>query len=119
MDTQKLGDTVLIWDAARLVALGVCHCGPGSEAGSNACYIKFGAARSGSSFEALLDACEALAATQGLSKILAGANAEAVPPIKANIGENARGYAPHEPNLVTALLAAQHADTQKLTALAA
>jgi hypothetical protein len=23
VDTQKLGDTVLIWDAARLVALGV------------------------------------------------------------------------------------------------
>ena len=75
MDTQKLGDTVLIWDAARLVALGVCHCGPGSEAGSNACYIKFGAARSGSSFEALLDACEALAATKGLSQLVAGANA--------------------------------------------
>lgn len=41
-----------------LVALGVCHCGPGSEAGGNGCYIKFGAARSGSSFDAWLEACE-------------------------------------------------------------
>ena len=29
--------------------------------------------------------------------------------------ENARSYRPHEPKLVTALLAAQHTDTQKLT----
>jgi predicted N-acetyltransferase YhbS len=60
VDAQKLGDTILLWDAARLDALGVCHCGPGSEAGSDACYIKFGAARSVSSFDALLDACETL-----------------------------------------------------------
>jgi outer membrane autotransporter protein len=52
VDAQRLGDTVLLWDGARLVALGVCHCGPGSEAGSDACYIKFGAARSGSSLRA-------------------------------------------------------------------
>ena len=62
VDAQRLGDTVLLWDAARLVALGVCHCGPGSEAGSDGCYIKFGAARSGPSFDALLNACETLAA---------------------------------------------------------
>jgi hypothetical protein len=37
---------------------------------------------------------------------------EAVPPIKAIIGENARGYPPHEPKLVTALLAVQHSHTQ-------
>jgi len=75
VDAQKLGDTVLLWDAARLIALGVCHCGPGSEAGSDACYIKFGAAKSGSSFDTLLDACEALAAAKGLSRLIAGANA--------------------------------------------
>ena len=53
------------------------------------------------------------------AKVEALAKAEAVPPIEANIGENARGSPPHEPNLVPALLAAQHAGTQKLTALAA
>jgi len=36
---QELGDTVLLWDDARLTALAVCHCGPGSEAGSDCCYI--------------------------------------------------------------------------------
>jgi GNAT superfamily N-acetyltransferase len=75
VDAQGLGDTVLLWDATGLVALGVCHCGPGSEAGSDGCYIKFGAARSGSSFGALLDACEALAAAKGLRHLIAGANA--------------------------------------------
>jgi GNAT superfamily N-acetyltransferase len=75
VDTQRLGDTVLLWDTARLVALGVCHCGPGSEAGSDGCYIKFGAARSGSSFDTLLDVCEALAAAKQLSRVIGGANA--------------------------------------------
>jgi GNAT superfamily N-acetyltransferase len=72
---QELGDTVLLWDAARLVALAVCHCGPGSEAGSDECYIKFGAARSGPTFGALLTACETLAAAKDLSRLIAGANA--------------------------------------------
>jgi hypothetical protein len=53
----------------------VCHCGSGSEAGGDNCYIKFGAARSGSRFKALLDACETLAATKGLRHLIAGANA--------------------------------------------
>ena len=35
----------------------------------------FGAAKSGSSFDTLLDACEALAAAKGLSRLIAGANA--------------------------------------------
>ncbi len=55
VEVQRLGDTVLVWEAGELVALGICHCGPGSEAGGDGCYIKFGAAKSGSSFEALLD----------------------------------------------------------------
>jgi hypothetical protein len=75
VDAQGLGDTVLLWDTAGLVALGVCHCASGSEAGGDSCYIKFGAARSGSSFGALLDACEALAAAKGLRHLIAGANA--------------------------------------------
>jgi hypothetical protein len=75
VEAQRLGDTVLVWDAAQLVALGVCHCGGGSEAGGDACYIKFGAARSGLSFEALLDACETFAASKNLKRLIAGANA--------------------------------------------
>src|SRR5260221_14255730 len=63
---QELGDTVLLWDDARLTALAVCHCGPGSEAGSDCCYIKFGAARSGAALELLFDACETLASAKRL-----------------------------------------------------
>jgi GNAT superfamily N-acetyltransferase len=78
VDTQGLGDTVLLGDGARLAGFAVCHCGAGSEAGSGACYVKFGAARPGPSaaeaFERLIDACEALAAARGLSHLVAGVN---------------------------------------------
>jgi GNAT superfamily N-acetyltransferase len=75
VEAQKLGDTVLVREADQLVALGVCHCGPGTEAGGDSCYIKFGAARSGPAFDALLDACETLAASKNLKRLIAGANA--------------------------------------------
>jgi GNAT superfamily N-acetyltransferase len=75
---QKLGDTVLLWADSRLVALGVCHCGAGTEAGPDTCYIKFGAARPGpqapANFARLLAACETLALQRGLSKLVAGVN---------------------------------------------
>jgi GNAT superfamily N-acetyltransferase len=78
VDTQDLGDTLLLWDNARLVGFAVCHVGAGTEAGSGACYIKFGAIRpgpdAGENFERLLDACEALAATLGAQLLTAGAN---------------------------------------------
>jgi hypothetical protein len=45
------------------------------RAGGDACYIKFGAARSELSFEALLDSCETLAASKNLKRVIAGANA--------------------------------------------
>jgi predicted N-acetyltransferase YhbS len=75
-----LGDTVLVRDDAGLAGLAVCHCGPGTEAGGGACYVKFGAARPGPGaardFERLLDACEALAAERGLGRLVAGTNTE-------------------------------------------
>ena len=76
--TQNLGDTVLLWDDARLVGLAVCHCGPDTEAGSGTCYVKFGAVRpsptAAQNFDRLLDACEELAAGRGLSRLVAGVN---------------------------------------------
>jgi GNAT superfamily N-acetyltransferase len=75
VEAQRLGDTVLVSDGDQLVAFGVCHCGPGSEAGGDACYIKFGAARSELGFDALLEACETLAASKNLKRLIAGANA--------------------------------------------
>jgi len=76
--TQKLGDTVLLWEDGRLVGLAVCHCGPGTEAGSGTCYVKFGASRpgpaAGQNFDRLLNACEEMASTSGISRLAAGVN---------------------------------------------
>jgi GNAT superfamily N-acetyltransferase len=73
---QGLGDTVLLWDQAKLAGLAVCHCGPGTEAGSGTCYVKFGAVRrgpnAGEDFDRLLDACETMAGEMGVSRLAAG-----------------------------------------------
>lgn len=73
---QKLGDTVLVYDGEDLVAFGVCHVGPGTEAGSGTCFVKFGAAKAGDgaerNFARLVGACEGLAANSGASTISAG-----------------------------------------------
>ena len=75
---HKLGDTVLLLDDGGLDAFAVCHCGAGSEAGSDSCYVKFGAARPGPSvaqrFEQLLAACEAFALRQKVKTLTAGIN---------------------------------------------
>ena len=75
---QNLGDTILLWDNDRLMALAVCHVGPGTEAGGDVCYIKFAAVRPGASaeqhFSDLLDACEEMAFAQHVSRLRAGVN---------------------------------------------
>jgi len=75
---QKLGETIMVWDGSRLAGFAVCHCGAGSEAGSGALYIKFGAAQPGlaaeQNFNRLLEACDAFAASRGLEKMVAGVN---------------------------------------------
>jgi hypothetical protein len=75
---QGLGDTVLLPGESGLDGLAVCHCGPGSEAGADVCFVKFGAVRpgrqAGDKFERLLDACEQLAAERGLGQLEAGMN---------------------------------------------
>jgi predicted N-acetyltransferase YhbS len=78
VSTQCLGDTVLFSDEGKLAGFAVCHVGPGTEAGKDRCYIKFGAVRGGSTagarFGRLLGACEALAVARGTSKLTAGVN---------------------------------------------
>ncbi len=75
---QNLGETVLLWGGDSLDAFAVCHCGEGSEAGRNTCYIKFAAVRPGphteNEFEHLLNGCEALAVERGLERMEAGVN---------------------------------------------
>ena len=77
-DRQDLGDTLLLAEDDRLAGFAVCHCGAGTEAGSGACFVKFGAVLPGAGtkarFERLVDACEALAAGRGLSRLMAGVN---------------------------------------------
>lgn len=104
--TQKLGDTVLLDDAAGLQAMAVCHIGPGTEAGSGTCFIKFAAVRPGPGadrgFGRLLDACQQLAVERGASVLLAGANAGCDRAWKAMTARGFRalmqGVALHRPN---------------------
>jgi GNAT superfamily N-acetyltransferase len=75
---HRFGETVLLHEQDTLVGFAVCHCGPETEAGSGACYVKFGAVRPGADaevrFARLLTACEALAAAQGLERLVVGVN---------------------------------------------
>lgn len=104
--SQDLGDTVLLQDDSRLAGFAVCHCGAGTEAGGGACYVKFGAIRpgleAGRNFERLLDACEALAATEGMQVLIAGANMGRHEAYRALLARNFRieiqGVTMHRPN---------------------
>jgi GNAT superfamily N-acetyltransferase len=75
---QNLGDTVLVWDTATLDAFAVCHTGPGTEAGSGICYLKFAAVRPGPyvsrNLSRLLEGCETFARARGAAKVRAGVN---------------------------------------------
>jgi hypothetical protein len=81
---QKLGDTIILYDNThrdeRAFGLAVCHCGAGTEAGSDVCYVKFGAVLPSEDakgkFAELLSAVKQLASEKGISKIIAGVNLE-------------------------------------------
>ena len=100
---QKLGDMVLLWDGSSLDGFALCQSGPGTEAGSGKCYIKFAAARTGTAFEALLDACEVLAVREHLSVISAGVNTARdgayVRMIARGFKTDFLGVAMHKPNV--------------------
>jgi predicted N-acetyltransferase YhbS len=76
--SYRFGETVLLGDGDVLAGFAVCHHGPKTEAGSHTCYVKFGAVRPEPNAEAslgrLLAACDAMAADQGMSKLVAGVN---------------------------------------------
>jgi len=94
VDNQKLGDSVFIWEGSKLAAFAVCHTGPGSEAGSGVCYVKFAAVRpgrrAGETFERLLDAVEAYARAMNVPKITAGVNLARREAFQALIGRGFR-----------------------------
>jgi len=99
---QGLGDTVLLDDGSRLAAFAVCHSGPGSEAGSGNCYIKFAAAADPRSFQRLLAACDHRAANKGLQRITAGVNTSRVEAYRLMLEHgyrtDAQGVSMHRPN---------------------
>lgn len=78
---QKLGETILLLDKDNTIqGLAICHYGTGTEAGSNVCYLKFGAAIDGldhsseENFVYLLKSCEQFASSSGLGKLVVGVN---------------------------------------------
>ena len=75
---QGIGDTVCLRTRGRLEGVAVCHCGAGSEAGSDTCYVKFAAVapgeEAGGRFERLIDACESFAAASQLGRLVVGVN---------------------------------------------
>jgi hypothetical protein len=77
-DEQGLGDTVLVVDGSQVIGLAVCHTGPGTEAGSDTCYVKVGVVLPGPGaedrFSRLLDTCEIFAAARGATRMNAGVN---------------------------------------------
>jgi GNAT superfamily N-acetyltransferase len=106
LEDQGLGDTVFIWDDPGLVGFAAVHVGAGSEAGSGAGFIKFGAARpgpkAGKYFDRLLVACESYAAAQGAQRLIAGVSLARQPAYERL---RARGFQPeivgvcmHQPN---------------------
>ena len=106
VEAQQLGDTVLLTDDSKLAGLAVCHCGMGTEAGNDTCYIKFGAVRpslaAGQWFDRLLDACESFAVAKKLKRIEAGINMarhEAYRQVLARgFRAEIQGVAMHKPN---------------------
>lgn len=69
----QMAEAVAVSAGNRLDAFAVCHIGPGTEGGSGVCYVKFGAARNGESFDRLLAAIESLAFKRG-AVVEAGVN---------------------------------------------
>ncbi|MBD2411530.1 GNAT family N-acetyltransferase [Nostoc calcicola FACHB-389] len=106
VQAQGLGDTVLLWDDAGLAGFAVCHYGAGTEAGSNTCFVRFGAVHSGNDagqrFEQLLDLCEALTVAQGMSRLVAGVNTSRDEAYRRMLTRGFRseiiGVAMHRPN---------------------
>jgi predicted N-acetyltransferase YhbS len=94
VDSQRLGDTILLLDGSKVSAFGVCHVGPKTEAGSDTCYVKFGAVRPGTSapsnFEELLNSCEAFTATRGMGRLTAGINMSRHEAYKIMVGRGFR-----------------------------
>jgi predicted N-acetyltransferase YhbS len=103
---QGIGDTLVIGDNSGVAGFAVCHGGAGSEAGSNAGFVKFGAVRPGPEagrlFVSLLEACEAWAGSRGLASLIAGTSLGRQEAYQAMLAQGFRtqvlGVTMHRPN---------------------
>jgi GNAT superfamily N-acetyltransferase len=103
---QSLGDTILMWAGDSLAAFAVCHCGPGTEAGNDCCFVKFAAVRPGANadqtFDRLLDGCENFAKAHGTHRLEAGVNlarsAAYRTMLRHGFRSQAQGVAMHRPD---------------------
>jgi N-acetylglutamate synthase-like GNAT family acetyltransferase len=103
---QKLGEVIFLRDGSRLTGFAVCHFGPGTEAGSGKCYIKFAAVKPGpnaeATFASLLNSCEAMATAKGLTRMIAGVNTSRSEAYRQLLTQGFRtdiqGVAMHKPN---------------------
>ena len=106
LQRQSLGEAVLLDDERGINGVAVCHCGSGTEAGSNVLFIKFGAVRPGPRverrFEWLLDACEETARARGLARVVGGVNLGRTAAYQSMFSRGYRtsdqGVAMHRPN---------------------
>ncbi|MGH7986807.1 MAG: GNAT family N-acetyltransferase [Candidatus Binataceae bacterium] len=94
VDRQKLGDTILLRNGAAVCGFAVCHAGAGTEAGSDTCYVKFGAVAPGTNapanFERLLDACESYASSVSVSNLKIGVNTARLEAYRAILARGVR-----------------------------
>lgn len=103
---QGLGDVVVTGDPAAPDAMAVCHAGPGTEAGTGVCYVKFGAVRPGrgadAAFGELLAAVQGYAAAHGAERLALGVNTARHDAYRHLIGAGFRtdlpGVTMHRPN---------------------
>jgi GNAT superfamily N-acetyltransferase len=99
---HSLGDTLFVWDDTGLIAFAVCHYGSGSEAAKGTCYVKLGAAKSAEAYEQLIDECEALATTLGMSSLMVGIDTACVDAYHRTIARRFRisalSVSMHKPN---------------------
>ncbi|MBA2454212.1 MAG: GNAT family N-acetyltransferase [Chloroflexia bacterium] len=102
----NLGDTILLHDADGLQGFAVCHCGPGTEAGSGVCSVKFGAVRPGpdaaEAFSRLVSACETFTIKMGMQSLTTSVNTSRIAAYQMLLKRGYRstfiGISMHRPN---------------------
>ncbi len=96
VQAHALGDTVLETEGSEVSGFAVCQVGPGTEAGSGTCQVKFAAVRpsprAAAQFERLLDALERFAAQRGAGRVVIAVNTACEGAYQAVLGRGFRTF---------------------------